>query len=134
MSNTIETLSYEIRHIRNPIKQHSKEWRETADQWLVEFRHDNGFFTVDYFTGSGHRKTKHGRSFAVKPDIKSVLYSLYIDGMAENQNFHDWCSDFGYSDDSISALNTYKECLEQAVKLRKLKLDKKYLDKLFENY
>lgn len=131
---TIENLRYEIRHIRDPLKSKSDEWRETADHWLVTFSYDKGFFTVDYFTGSGHRKEKFGRSMAIKPNVKDVLYSLYIDSMSENENFHSWCANYGYSDDSISALNIYKECLDQSVKLRKLGLSRDYLEKLFENY
>lgn len=134
MTYTIKNIHATIRHIRNPLKTKSSNWQETADQWLVEFKHAGGFFTVDYFTGSGHRKKTARGDVAKSPEIKDVLYSLYLDSMAQNENFNDWCSNYGYSDDSISALNTYKTCLEQAVKLRKLGLDKSYLDELFENY
>lgn len=139
MSNTLETLRYEIIHIRNPISSNSDEWQHTADQWLIKFTHEHGFFTMDFFTGSGHRKIKNKGSYgehsiAVKPTIKDVVYSLYSDSQAANENFHDWCLNFGYSDDSIKAFNTYKECLEAALKLRKLGLSQSYLEKTYEGY
>lgn len=134
MTTTLENLNYQIKHVRDPLKTKSTDWRETADQWYVTFKTKDGFFTVDYYTGSGHRKEKHGRSFAVKPDIKNIIHSLYMDSMAADANFHDWCLNFGYSDDSIQALNTYKECLQSAVNLRKLGMSKEYLDGIFENY
>jgi hypothetical protein len=48
-----------------------------------------------------------------------VLYSLFNDASASDYNFSDWCDEFGYSDDSIKALNMYKACLETATALRK---------------
>lgn len=131
---TISDIQTAIRHIRDPLKTKSDDWQETADQWIVEFKYPGGFFTVDYYTGSGHRKKTARGYVAKKPDLKDVLHSLYSDSIAADENFHDWCSNCGYSDDSIKALNTYKECLGQAVKLRKLGLDRAYLEKLFENY
>ena len=134
VKTTLDDIKATIRHIRDPLTTKSDDWQATADQWLVEFRHDAGFFTVDYYTGSGHRKNTARGSIAKVPKIKDVIHSLYMDSMAADENFHDWCSNFGYDDDSIKALNTYKECLNQAVKLRQLGLERAYLDKLFENY
>jgi hypothetical protein len=54
----------------------------------------------------------------VAPVPADILHSLFLDASASDNNFKDWCSDFGYSDDSIKALNTYKECLEIGEKLR----------------
>lgn len=134
MTKTIENLRFDIKHIRDPLKSKSADWKETADHWHITFFHDGGSFTTDYYTGSGHRKQKHGRDFAVKPDIKDVIYSLFMDSSAEHENFNDWCANFGYSDDSISALNIYKECLESGRKLRKLGLPRAYLEELFQDY
>lgn len=131
---TIENLKYEIKHIRDPLKTKSDDWKECADQWYVTFKHDGGFFTVDYFTGSGHRKKIGARSLAKPPKIKDVIYSLYMDSSATNENFHDWCLNSGVNDDSISALNTYKECILSGQKLKKLGLTPEYLAAEFENY
>ena len=54
-----------------------------------------------------------------KPSNADILHSLIMDASACNDNFHDWCSNYGYSDDSIKAMNTYKSCLEIGTMLRK---------------
>lgn len=71
---------------------------------------------------------------AEPPPLKDVLYSLWADSNVENENFNKWCANYGYSDDSISALNMYKLCLENARKFRTLNLSKSYLDNLFSEY
>ena len=87
----------------------------TVDQWRVELTSKAGYWSTDYFTGAGLRNA--GKP--VKPTIQSVMKSLVLDASDEDYNFSDWCDEFGYSDDSISALNTYKQCLAIATMLRK---------------
>jgi hypothetical protein len=41
-----------------------------------------------------------------------------MDADAADYNFNDWCDNYGYSTDSIKAMNTYKQCLETAANLR----------------
>lgn len=53
------------------------------------------------------------------PSVDDVLHSLILDASASDYNLQDWCAEFGYSDDSIRALNTYRQCLETATNLRK---------------
>lgn len=89
--------------------------KSMADQWLISLQNKNGYWSTNYWTGSGLRK--NGRPKC--PKIADVLYTLFSDASAADYNFSDWCSEFGYSDDSISALNTYKQCLEIATALRK---------------
>ena len=84
-----------------------------CDQWRVTLQSKAGSWSTDYFTGLGHR------SKPVKPKIADVLYSLFLDASAADENFNDWCANLGYSDDSISAFNTYKQCLDTATQLRK---------------
>lgn len=115
------------------------DWK--CDQWRVGFTYDNakgkGFFSVDYYTGTGLRKEvkrvgpslngpykivggKWVPAVPVKPTNADVLYALVNDADAADYNFNEWCENFGYSDDSIKALNIYKECLETATRLRKV--------------
>lgn len=46
------------------------------------------------------------------PNLPDVVSSLLMDGGAyfDRQSFGDWCADFGYSDDSIKARDTYETC------------------------
>ena len=120
----------------SPWDSDSKKPR-TVDAWRVEIRSSAGFWSTNYYTGTGLRKARTNarnpyppRSIAaeawncdnlkpVKPTAADVLHSLTMDASAADENFHDWCANFGYSDDSIKALNTYKACLEIAAALRR---------------
>jgi hypothetical protein len=55
-----------------------------------------------------------------KPEIDSVLDSLKIDFISQDLSFKDFCSEFGYSTDSLSALKTYKLCFKNTNKVKKL--------------
>ena len=95
----------------------------SCDQWSVQFDSKDGIYRTDYFTGIGLRKTNKNSwdktPKPVKPTIKNVMYSMLIDSEASDMAFDDWCEEFGYSDDSISALNIYKKCLDTARSIRK---------------
>ena len=135
---TLETLNYSVQHIRGPIRAKSDEWQETADQWLVTFKHKDGFFTVDYFTGIGHRKKiKRGyyeETRPISPSVKDIVYSLYSDAQLAQENFNDFCDNLGYSSDSIKVLNIYKACMDSVPKLRKLGLSNQYLQETYKDY
>lgn len=53
------------------------------------------------------------------PTAYDLLYCLQSDCQAAEGSFDDFCSNFGYDNDSIKALNTYNACCEGAKKLRK---------------
>lgn len=112
----VETLPIGIEYVGETIRD--GDWR--CDQWRVTLSNKMGQWTTDYFTGLGHRKVnKWKESKPVKPDVLGVLHSLFMDAQIADQNFIDWCADFGYSDDSMKAFNIYKQCCETAVHLRK---------------
>ena len=91
--------------------------RTTVDQWAITLLDEDGNpHMFDYFTGLGRRQ---GLKSPKPPKVADVLYSLLSDASAEQRNFHEWCSDYGYSLDSISALNVYRACLDTAAALRK---------------
>ena len=114
----IEHLPVEIRYVGEvPSRWTSSSNRTTVDQWIITVtgkdRHPHVF---DYFTGLGCRKV---RNKPKPPLVADILYSLLSDASAEQRNFHEWCSDYGHSLDSISALNAYRACLDTAAELRK---------------
>src|SRR5574343_364207 len=98
---------------------HDNDWQ--CDQWRVTLSSKVGFHSFDYFTGLGlrYKPDSWGKRKPRKPKVADVLHSLILDASAADENFHDWCANFGYSDDSIKAMNTYKACLEVAQALRK---------------
>ena len=129
----LETLPVKIAYVGEVTRD---KW--DCDQWRVTLSSKAGFHSFDYFTGLGLRDKLRGlRAMHTKgaifdykqdtwtatkpktPKVADVLNSLILDSSAEDENFHDWCSNYGYSDDSIKAMNTYKACLEIAVALRK---------------
>lgn len=94
-----------------------------------------GQFTTPYYTGMGHinkRLSGHGKKVPNRPKIKDIMYSLLLDASATNDNFNDWCSNYGYSTDSIAALNMYKSCLDTSENLRKV-FSREQLDAMQED-
>lgn len=116
--DTLETLPVKIDYVG----QTKRDQNWDCDQWRVTLSSKAGFHSFDYFTGLGLRhkpKTSWATPTPKKPKVADVLHSLIMDASAADENFHDWCANYGYSDDSIKAMNTYKACLEIAVALRK---------------
>lgn len=134
--DALETLPVKIDYVGETIRDN--DWK--CDQWRVKITTKAGLWATDYFTGLGHRSKipaihlshnpprrgtlayenlEKAYCKPVTPKIASVLHSLLLDASAANENFHDWCANYGFSDDSIKAMNTYKQCLETATYLRK---------------
>lgn len=96
-----------------------------CDQWRVGFKHPNGFWQTDYFTGLGLRaKPKKGfprdTPKPIKPAITDVMHALLSDAEAIDQSFKDWCDNYAYSDDSLKAFDTYRQCCEIGLQLSKV--------------
>jgi hypothetical protein len=108
-------IDFDIRYVGETKKQ---DWGNRAvDYWQVTFTRRTGQIkaeSFDYFTGTGLR-SKHNKP--VKPVIAGVLHSLLLDADACNQSWQDWCSDFGYDADSVSAFNLYNLCAANGRKL-----------------
>lgn len=115
--DALEDLPVKIQYMGETARD---KWE--CDQWRVTLSSKAGFHSFDYFTGLGLRhkpRTSWGTPKPKKPKVADVLHSLILDASAADENFHDWCSNYGYSDDSIKAMNIYKACLETSQALRK---------------
>lgn len=116
-----------------------KENNWKCDAWRFTITPKSGKSeSFDYFTGIGHRKSKlprprfvNPRCIAaeqwdrdnlkpVAPHVVGLLHSLVTDGHALEMCFMDWCAEYDYSTDSMSALATYNACCEQARRLQSL--------------
>lgn len=117
----LEALPVKIDYVAEVPSKWDTDTPRTVDQWRVTLSSKAGFHSFDYFTGLGlrHKPDSWGKRKPCKPKIADILHSLIMDASAADENFHDWCANFGYSDDSIKAMNTYKACLEVAMALRK---------------
>ena len=114
----IEALPVKITYVGETTRD--GDWK--CDQWRVELSNKLGMWSTDYFTGLGLRSqppTSWDVAKPKKPTVADVLHSLFMDASAADYNFSDWCDEYGYSDDSIKALNMYKACLDTATALRK---------------
>ena len=98
----------------------------TCDEWRVSFKRvhldsrlpvrDKAPLETAYYTGTGHRAKPTKRMSwdnaprPVAPTAGSVLYSLLLDASGADENFYDWCDNYGYDSDSRKALATYEAC------------------------
>jgi hypothetical protein len=127
----IETLPVRIEYVAEVPSKWAEDKPCNVDQWRVSVTGPSGYWSTDYFTGLGLRtpavvrRDIGGRTYIKapakikKPSIASVMHCLLIYASAADENFNDWCANFGYSDDSLKALNTYKQCLEVGTALRR---------------
>jgi len=69
-----------------------------------------------------------------KPKIDDVLYSLIIDSDALNDNFFNWCDNFGYDSDSRKALKIYEDCVNNGRKVEKFIPNLDEARELFQDY
>lgn len=102
-----------------------------CDEWAVFLTRPGKRLDLPFFTGLGHRelsktdaarlKQNYGGSRnyqhekaklakPVAPPAAGPLYAYTLDASMGDMSFFDWCDDFGYSRDSIKAMNTYHEC------------------------
>lgn len=118
----IEALPVTVSYVAEVPSKWDEKQTTNVDQWRVTIKSPAGFHSFDYFTGLGLRQKPRAtwdKARPKTPTVADVLYSLFMDASAADENFHDWCSNYGYSDDSLKALNIYKECLETGRALRK---------------
>jgi hypothetical protein len=145
---TIEDLPVEIKYVGEV----DSPWDAApcrVDQWQVTIKG----WSIPYYTGlgcrsepkikpryDGARPPRYGTLAyetmmrevdatrkPVKPTIANVLRSLMLDSDAGSESFNDFCSNFGYDNDSIKALNVYKACMDIHDNMRKV-FDRKTLD------
>ena len=56
--------------------------------------------------------------YILRPDNNQILTSLYLDSQSGQMSFDDFCDSMGYSNDSIKALDVYRQCMDTARKLK----------------
>jgi len=92
-----------------------------GDHWLCFLRRENEDSVMPVYFSMGHGH--HGRV----PTIYEVLDCLAMDSNGvEETSFEDWCSEYGYDEDSRTAEDTYDTIKDQAMRLRVLLDDEAY--------
>lgn len=95
----------------NNVKVNTKDdWRRAKNAWTVTLQYDGRKMTVPFFTGT----------LAGEPTAADVVSCLCTDASCGEQSFEDFCSDFGYDEDSRSAEATWKACAKTAPRIRRL--------------
>lgn len=133
-----------------------------CDEWRVKLvkRAESGGKMAElataYYTGTGHRASKTPMPQSVKinprslhaeqwfaqnvrpmaPTAASVLYSLILDAASAEQNFLDWCDEYGYDSDSRKALGMHEACCETRRQIAQVfsKTEQNHLQTLLEDY
>jgi hypothetical protein len=113
-----------------------KDWPHF--EWLVTLERDDIKVRVPFRQGVGRvkplpRTYRQDRSDSVRkelwlhevkarivPSAAAVVSTLIASSSGSDQTFHDWCGDFGYSEDSRKALETYLACQVELANLRRL--------------
>lgn len=147
MKSEILNIELNVKIIHRGLSCNDTNWQH--DLWDIVINGQR----FEYKTGTGHRKIKpdfkngffHGRRYSldtienctmpVLPKIDDILYSLFSDSIAINSNFDDWCDDYGYDDDSRSALDTFNQCIDNTKKLMSaLSINRDQLIELAEKF
>lgn len=108
--------------------EHDKkdEWKRTATKYNCKITFKNKTYTFNFWMGSAHTKA---------PSKKDVLYSFIMDDVSY-MDFNEFCLTFGYDDDSIKALKTFKACQTQTDNFYRLfdEEEREMLRELLEDY
>lgn len=109
MQNFIDTNKIEMDVAHTPENRHMPEFE--GNHYLCTLRHAGREMVVPFSQGKG---------ISGEPEIRAVLECIQLDSYSLQENFYDWCMNFGYSDDSIRAEKIYKACEDQAAELTEL--------------
>jgi hypothetical protein len=81
------------------------EWAKQGWSIVLKYRGKRAQFR---FYGGGKANT---------PTASDLVWSVATDSTALNENFSDWCDNFGYSTDNVKARSTYKACSRNGSRL-----------------
>jgi hypothetical protein len=87
-------------------------------------------------TSQDKRDYSYTDSYAVTPTQAGVLYCLLLDAESGSMSFDDFCSEFGYDNDSISDFRTYQACMAITKQVQKLftSSERQQLQELLQDY
>lgn len=138
-------VKYELQYLTFVTTEKWKhfKWNLFINGEVFEYRTGEGHATsqVNKYGSMNYAKKPEGsfsnpelKLFIHIPKIEHILQSLFSDAQAGQETFEDFCFDFGYSDDSIKAMETYRACQKNYSKLRKA-LGSKYneLEKIIQD-
>ena len=125
-TNILNNIELKTIKTRNDETDKKDEWTRTATKYVCKLTFKNQSYTFNYWIGSAHTKA---------PSKKDVLYSFFADDVT-GMDFEDFCSEFGYDNDSKKALRIFKACKEQTENFYRLfnEEERKILSELLNDY
>lgn len=82
------------------------------DHWRCTLTCGGRRMSLTFSKGFGH----HGE----RPSVSEVLSCLASDTSCLDEDFDQWCGNYGYDTDSRKAWKTFQACTQQSMKLRVL--------------
>lgn len=82
-----------------------------SSSWRVTLRYQGRRLTVPFYQGPAIER---------EPSAADVLSCIISDARAGEQEFEEFCSEFGYDSDSRKAEKTWRACASMAPKVRSL--------------
>ena len=105
----VEALKEKPVNMEIKLVGHSKVDGWERDDWKGILKYNGRTMDFEFHTGVGLR----GKT----PTVADVLYCLLSDSRAGEMEFDEFCSEFGYSEDSISAKETWEQCYQISWKM-----------------
>ena len=124
--NILLNIHLEVKEVFKTDEDLKDNWRKNANKYQVKISYFDKFYVTDYYMGSALTR---------KPSKKDVLYSFIADDVT-GMNFEEFCSEFGYDNDSKKALRIFKACKEQTENFYRLfnEEERKILSELLNDY
>lgn len=124
--NILQNIELESKPTWKTQDELSDKWKATANKYLCKIKYFNQYYIFDFWMGAGLKRM---------PSIKDILYSFIMDDV-HNMSFKDFCNNFGYDNDSIKALKTYKLCQKQTEAYYKMfdSEERELLQELLQDY
>jgi hypothetical protein len=108
----------------NPNMHADAEWSVSATHYRCILKVGRRRMTVPFSQGSAITR---------EPTAEDVLDCLASDASGiENEQFEDWCANYGYDPDSRKAERTFNICTKQATQLANLLGGRPYHELLYE--
>lgn len=113
-------------------------WTGTGHRFIQKSTYPRGKNPREFkmFFTKAEKKTIHPDKLRIGqyealavPSLASVLHSILWDARLGQESFDDFCWNMGYDNDSISAFDTYRECMGMYKRIRKV-LDPEHIEKL----
>lgn len=87
------------------------QWQQQANGWSCTLRYQGRQYTFDFW---------QGQAITREPDAQGCLDCLLSDAQCGEQDFEEFCSEFGYDQDSRKAEALHKRCQTTAKAMRRL--------------